>query len=257
LHAKNYAKNFSYRVLAWLSATTLLLIVLSGCSSPRTKITESSTITAPSVKKASAEAQPIAETSVEPIRKTRKWIVIDAGHGGNDHGTQSLTKPHLIEKNLNLTTAQLVDTFLRQMGYQTIMTRRNDHFVTLDKRSEIANAKKCDLFVSIHYNSAPNKQAHGIEVFYYQDKAHSSRSTQSKLLAQKVLAEVIHSNDARSRGVKHGNLAVIRETKMPAILIEGGFLTNSGETDKLRDKDYIRELAWGIAKGIQEYINRR
>lgn len=200
--------------------------------------------------------EPVCDQQIKPPPfKLQKVIVIDPGHGGEDLGTQSTGKPRYKEKHLNLTTAKMLETYLQQMGYKTIMTRSNDTFLTLEKRAEIANKVKCDLFISVHYNSAPAKQAYGVEVFFYRDDPNKSRVVSSKKLAQLVLNYVIENTQARSRGIKHGDLSVIRNTNMPAILIEGGFLTNDEEMQKLKDPSYLKRIAWGIAKGIQSYLN--
>lgn len=196
------------------------------------------------------------DQTLKPPYRLKKLIVIDPGHGGDDFGTQSLTKPIFREKHLNLATAQILQNYLKQMGYQTIMTRVDDTFIPLDKRALFANEKNPDLFVSVHFNSAPSQQAEGVEVFYYKADDDKTRTQSSKLLAQTILSRVIENTDAKSRGVKSGNLAVIRETKMPAILIEGGFLTNESELQKIKDANYLKRLAWGIAQGIQDYINK-
>lgn len=200
--------------------------------------------------------QPIAVADpLHPLRFT-PLIVIDAGHGGNDFGTYSVVAPKYKEKLLNLTTASMLKEYLQKMGYRTLMTRFDDHFVSLEDRSEFANGSNAKLFVSIHYNSAPNKEAEGIEVFYYRSDTDKTRSADSKQLAQAVIKQVTKHTDAKSRGVKHGNLAVIRETKMPAILLEGGFLTNANEIQKIKDTSYQKRLAWGIAQGIHEYLTK-
>ena len=186
----------------------------------------------------------------------RKVVVIDPGHGGGDLGTQSTTKPRYKEKHLNLSTSKMLEGFLQQMGYQTVMTRTDDTFLTLEKRAEIANGLKCDLFISVHYNSAPAKQAEGVEVFFYRDDKDKDRATSSKALAQLVLNKVIENTEAKSRGVKHGDLSVIRNTKMPAILVEGGFLTNDDEMQRLKDPNYLKRVAWGIAQGIHAYLSK-
>lgn len=180
-------------------------------------------------------------------------VMIDPGHGGEDLGTTSTIATTYHEKVANLTTAQLLQSYLQQMGFHTMMTRHRDVFVTLPNRSQFANEQKADLYVSVHYNSAPAPQAHGIEVFYYNATDNKLRTAASKELATDVLDNVLALTGAKSRGVKHGNLAVIRETKMPAILIEGGFFTNADEVAKLKDPAYIRKIAWGIAKGIKDY----
>lgn len=183
-------------------------------------------------------------------------IIIDPGHGGDDLGTQSNSDPKYLEKHLNLATAQQLRTFLNQMGYATSMTRTKDIFISLDKRAQFANDRSPLLFVSVHYNSAPSPDAEGVEVFYYRADKDPERTKQSKALAQSVLAKIIAESKARSRGVKHGNFAVIRQTTMPAILVEGGFLTNDREMERIKDPSYVKKLAWAMAKGVDEYLGQ-
>ena len=189
-----------------------------------------------------------------PFVEKKGLIVIDAGHGGKDTGTQSISKPRCLEKNLNLTTAQFVRNFLQRKGYQVLMTREDDTFISLEKRAEIANEAKPLLFVSIHYNSAPSAKADGIEVFFYQSKENKERTASSRRLAQSILKHTTVHTQAFSRGVKNGNYSVIRETKIPAVLIEGGFVTNEAELQKLKDPIYLKRLAWGISRGIEDYL---
>lgn len=184
-----------------------------------------------------------------------KLIVIDAGHGGKDFGAEAAPKPPLKEKNLNLMTAQMLEDYLQQMGYRTLMTRADDYFVSLDKRASFANSVGADIFVSVHYNSAPSLKAEGVEVFYYRSEINKDRTLVSNELADTILKSVINNTKAKSRGVKHGNLAVLRKTLMPAALVEGGFITNSQELAKLRDPNYLRSIAWGIAQGIQTFFS--
>ncbi len=186
----------------------------------------------------------------------RALIIIDPGHGGDDYGAQSLSKPTYYEKNLNLATAKILSAFLKQLGFSTVMTRSDDTFIPLDQRAIFANEKKGKLFVSVHYNSAPSKEADGIEVFFYKTDQDKKRVQASRLLARNVLDKTIANTQAKSRGVKHGDFAVIRLTNMPAILIEGGFLTNDDEMLKLKDPVYIKKLAWGIAQGIAAYYEQ-
>jgi N-acetylmuramoyl-L-alanine amidase len=182
-------------------------------------------------------------------------IVIDPGHGGKDVGTQSISKPRYQEKSFNLITAQFVKQYLQQLGYRVFLTRETDRFVSLEKRAKLANEKKPTLFVSIHYNSAPSAEAQGIEVFFYHSNEKKERTLKSKRLAHAILKNVLTKTKAKSRGVKHGNYAVIRETDMPAVLIEGGFLTNESELQKLKDPLYLKHLAWGIVCGIDECLD--
>ncbi|MBB64921.1 MAG: N-acetylmuramoyl-L-alanine amidase [Waddliaceae bacterium] len=193
-----------------------------------------------------------AEKRVHSKRQVR--IVLDAGHGGQDYGTHSLGRPRFHEKYLALSTTFMVKSYLSRLGYQPVLTRRSDEFIPLQERARMANSKKAHLFVSIHYNSAPNRQAHGIEVFYYDSKTDEQRRLRSKLLATSVLDHLIDATKARSRGVKKGNFAVIRETDMAAVLIEAGFLTNEAEMKKIEDSKYLKSLAKGIALGIDRYV---
>ena len=189
-----------------------------------------------------------------PPKIKPKLIVIDPGHGGEDAGTKSLIKPFYQEKFLTLATSRFLSDYLRQMGYETKMTRNEDVFIPLSDRAIKANQIDPALFVSVHYNSAPSKEAKGIEVFYYQADENVSRTQSSKELAALVLDSLINTTQAKSRGVKKGNFAVIRETKMPAILVEGGFLTNQDEMNLIKDPVYLKKLAWGIAKGVDKYL---
>ena len=142
------------------------------------------------------------------------------------------------------------------MGYATVMTRTKDTFISLDKRAQFANERNPTLFISVHYNSAPSKDAEGIEVFYYQTDKDPARTKESKALAQDVLTKIIAESKARSRGIKHGNFAVIRQTTMPAILVEGGFLTNDDEMNKIKDPAYVKKLAWAMAQGIDNWVGK-
>lgn len=210
-----------------------------------------------------SKSLPIQEEEVVVVEKPAPVIVpkrpsplimIDPGHGGEDQGTHSLFKPTYQEKSLTLATALLLKDYLKKLGYQVKMTRTEDVFIALSDRAKMANEANAVCFVSVHYNSAPSTDAHGIEIFYYESETNTGRTSASKILAKKVLDEIIPLSQARSRGVKAGNFAVIRETKMPAILVEGGFLTNQKELDKIKDPQYLKTLAWGIARGIDGYL---
>ncbi|MCH9811516.1 N-acetylmuramoyl-L-alanine amidase [bacterium] len=183
-------------------------------------------------------------------RHTMPIVVIDAGHGNFDPGaTNELCK----EKNLTLKTALLTKAELVKRGYRVVMTRAKDEFITLKKRAQIANELKSQVMVSIHYNSAPNKKAHGIEIFIPK-AAKPWREKRSKMLAQTVLRKLLVNTSAQSRGIKQGNFCVIRETNMPAILIECGFITNDVECRKMIKPEYQRSLAKSIAQGLDEYF---
>jgi N-acetylmuramoyl-L-alanine amidase len=180
----------------------------------------------------------------------RPLVILDAGHGGSDEGA----KVHsLLEKRITLNTVLLLKKRLQEMGYRVILTRSRDVFIPLQRRVSIANKTKAVVFVSVHYNASQSADAKGVEIFYYGTQG-SWRSQASRLLASAVLSHVIQETEAECRGVKAANFHVIRETEMPAILVEGGFMTNSAERALLRDKIYLDKIAKGIAIGVDRYI---
>lgn len=182
----------------------------------------------------------------------KKVIIIDPGHGGLDLGAKE-NKPYCEEKRVSLATALLTKKYLDQLGYKVILTRSSDSYIPLSKRVEKANKSNTAVFVSLHYNSAPNKQAEGIEIFYCPSKI-KTKENASKKLANYVLGKVISRTKARSRGVKQASFYVIRETKVPAVLLEGGFISNSQERKKLKTRQYLDNIAKGVADGIDRYV---
>ncbi len=195
--------------------------------------------------------------SLSKSRNKNITVIIDAGHGGTDRGTRSRDKS-VFEKNLALSTALMLQDHLRHFGYRPILTRSKDIFIPLYKRAAFANQKKGNIFVSIHFNSAPNHQAEGVEIFYYKPEKQKTKqiTPKSKYLAEHVLSKICYYTHAKARGVKRGNFAVIRKTWMPAILVEGGFLSNTNETKKLKQSRYLNHLAYGIAVGINDYFHK-
>lgn len=183
-------------------------------------------------------------------KKLVPLVVIDPGHGAFDLGAHT---KHCEEKDLCLKTGHYLRRHLEKKGYHVIMTRFRDEYIPLKKRAAMANEVKSQVMVSIHYNSAKNLQAHGMEVFYY-PKGEPWRTKNSRRLAKTVLAKMLSNTGAFSRGVKEGNFCVIRETHMPAILVEAGFITNQEEMHKMRDDRYLDSIAMAIANGLEEYF---
>ncbi len=180
-------------------------------------------------------------------------VWIDAGHGGADPGAAN-RKFKLQEKTLCLKTAKLVQAKLAAMGYRVRLLRERDEYISLDKRVSVANSERYSLMISIHFNSARNVQADGIEVYYYTpQRGISSLHQLSKALAGKIETKVVARTGSSSRGVKIGSFRVIRGAAMPACLIEGGFLTNAKEAKKLSQSSYLDLLARGIAEGIDAF----
>jgi N-acetylmuramoyl-L-alanine amidase len=232
----------------------LMQLVLGGCSPYKQSIPAEMILPAPSAQPFQMQPQPMAQNFPKQRNHEKIVVMLDAGHGGDDFGTHSLVKPVYHEKHLNLSCTMMVKNFLQQFGYEVMLTRQDDTFVPLDQRSLFANEQKPRIFVSIHFNSAPSTDAEGIEVFYFRNESDKKRMDKSKILAQAILDKTLHNTQAKSRGVKHGNYAVIRETTMPAALIEGGFLTNEKEMEKIKNGAYLKSLALGIAQGIQDYL---
>lgn len=193
-----------------------------------------------------------AATGKKHVSVTKPQVVIDAGHGGYDLGAHSRVCE---EKDVCLKTAQVLKKYLLQKGYRVVMTRTRDEFVPLKKRAQIANISKSQLLVSIHYNAAKSERANGVEIYYY-DSAEPWKAKRSKQLAQLALSRIISKTGAHSRGVKGGNFCVIRETKMPSILVEGGFITNPQERGKICDAKYIDKIATALADSIDQYFKK-
>ena len=194
---------------------------------------------------------------MEPGQKKNITVVIDPGHGGHDSG--AVAEDKTTEKALNLRLAPRVVSMLRERGYNVIMTRTTDEFIALSKRAEIANQNNADIFVSIHFNSAGSASAYGIEVLYASenDVELKKDAGDQTLLAREVLNAVLKETGANNRGIKNRpELAVLRRTNMTACLIEGGFMSNPDELEKLKSDSYLDKLANGIVKGIENY-NRK
>jgi len=230
------------KVLLRLCCLIFLMITVGGCSYFRER-TEMNT-----------EEVEFDSRLWKSKKKTR--IIIDPGHGGEDFGTYSNTTPRYHEKYLTIATARLLRDQLKKMGYSAYLTRETDAFVSLPKRVQFANQKQGTLFVSIHYNSAPSSQAHGVEVFYYRSVADPARSEASQMLAQTIIDGIEQNTHANLRGIKDGNFLVIRNSYVPAVLVEGGFLTNHQELQKLTQPAYLQRVAQGIAQGIDEYLKK-
>jgi N-acetylmuramoyl-L-alanine amidase len=186
-------------------------------------------------------------------RSSRPLIVLDPGHGGFNVGARG-KKPSCEEKKLALLTAQLTKKHLEGMGYRVVMTRSHDFFVPLERRVFIANHSRGELFVSIHFNSCPSKEVQGIEIYYTESQQNKRRSEDSKKLAKEVLGKTVLRTNALSRGVRSANFYVTRETNIPAVLVEGGYITNLSERKLLRSRDHLEKIAAGIAEGIHHYF---
>ena len=174
-----------------------------------------------------------------------RTVVIDPGHGGHDIGGQW---GRVYEKHLALDTAARLQNHLRQRGFNTVLTRRSDYFISLAQRVSIANRYKNAVFVSLHYNYTGKQSISGIETFY--------NTPQSRSLASCVHRNIMSRTRVADRGVKTARFYVIRNTRIPSILVEGGFVSCSNERNRLKSGWYREAVAQGIAEGIQQFRNR-
>jgi len=175
-----------------------------------------------------------------------RTVVIDAGHGGQDKGGQWGL---VYEKHLALDTAVRLENHLRRMGFRTVMTRRSDYFITLPQRVAIGNRHRDSIFVSVHYNYTWKQDVSGLETFYH--------SAESRRLAELVQRGMLRRVRAVDRGAKFARYYVIRHSSNPAILVEGGFVSNRQERERLKAGWYREAIARGIAEGIQAYRSGR
>ena len=183
-----------------------------------------------------------------------RLIVIDPGHGGYQPGAISITGRK--EKDFNLVVSHKLNTRLNELGYNTLMTRKEDTALGLYERPAMANELNADIFVSIHANAFPNNPAiQGIEILYCPAYNSEIKEKDQHPLAQTVLDALLKSTGAKSRGIiKRPKLVVLRESKMPAILVEAGYLTNAAEEKLLFTDEYQNKVVEGIVNGIINYF---
>ena len=177
----------------------------------------------------------------------KKVVVIDAGHGDHDSGTTGYSNTK--EKDFNLAVALKVGQLLaNEPDIDYVLTRSDDTYLKLAERAKIANDLNADVFVSIHANSTGDKSttANGTETYYQRDA--------SKELARVIHKYVSQATGLKDRGYKYGNFHVIRETKMPAVLIESGFLSNPKDEAALFSESVQNAIAQAVVDGIKEYL---
>lgn len=194
--------------------------------------------------------EPVAETEEkETPQRTMPVVYIDAGHGGNDGGC---FEGKIIEKNINLSIAVLVQDKLQELGYTVVMSRSTDTYVAKEDRVKIANNISADIYISIHQNFSDVKSVNGMEVWY--DGTDTQRD--SKRLALLVSQQVARSTGAVEREVRgDADFHVTGRTQMPSCLIETGFLSNKEERAKLTSQEYQEKIASGIVQGIEYYFH--
>src|SRR5215475_4191692 len=196
-------------------------------------------------------------------------VVLDPGHGGYDRGQVSRFG---YEKDFALDVARKLRPLLQAKGLRVIMTREGDYFVPLEVRAQIANAAHDSIFVSIHFNATnDDPNATGFEIFSFTPRGAPSTSdsavapsalsmqpgiavdAQSMALSACIYHSLLGHLPEYDRGIKRARFAVLRLTKVPAVLIECGFLTERGESKLISNKDWRAKLAGAIGIGIENY----
>jgi N-acetylmuramoyl-L-alanine amidase len=221
--------------------------------------------------------------------KTRK-VVVDAGHGGKDTG--AIGPRGVREKDLTLAIARKVAARLKALGFQVILTRKSDVFVSLDERTRIANESRADLFVSIHCNAARRRKLEGVETWTLNvasdryaarlaafenaeadravsdlrlilaDLATKANASDARDLAQSVQSSLVRTLRGRTgrvkdHGVKQALFYVLLGTRMPSILVETGFISNPKEEARLRSARFQEGTAEAISRGVKDYVESR
>lgn len=190
----------------------------------------------------------LSQATLNNFRNIAKTVYLDPGHGGKEPGAVSFG---IDEKDLNLSISKIIQGNLLDSGYHVVMSRETDVYLGLSERAREANSLNADIFVSVHNNAMPpgNSGVNGIETFHYPG------SREGNQLATVIHNELIRATGANNRGVKSADFAVIRESHMPAVLLELGFMTNRAELNKLLSNSYQNLLAKAVTAGIKQYLN--
>ncbi len=192
-----------------------------------------------------SENYPVVPTP--SVQQDRMVIIIDPGHGGRDPGAVGLGG--LRETDVVLDISHQVTQLLEQNGIQVIMTRQDERTIDLAPRTQLANRVNADLFVSIHANAVGGgrTEVNGVETYYYQS---------GSLLAQYIQNSILQSFSMNNRGVKQARFYVLRNSRMPAVLVEVGFVTGNYDSQILANPTQRTRMAEAIARGILQYIQR-
>ena len=184
------------------------------------------------------------------VKQNKFSVVIDPGHGGPDPGAIGIGS--IRETDIVLEVSKNVKKLLSDKGVKAKLTRKNEVDLDLPPRVSFANKSDADVFVSIHANASRGKRRdiNGLETFYY-------KGWRGRLLAKRIQKQILRvSPGSPDRGVKQGRFYVIKNTKMPAVLVEIGFLTGRLDARRLEKTEHRKRLAYAIAKGILEYLSK-
>jgi N-acetylmuramoyl-L-alanine amidase len=193
-------------------------------------------------------SQPMNPSNVTGNPRGRVLVVIDPGHGGKDPGAVGLGG--LREVDVILPISLEVSQLLKQQGVEVMLTRNADYFVSLQGRTAMANRARANVFVSIHANAVGGGRSNvnGMETFY------TGNRELAEAIHRSILRNVTVAND---RGVKNSRFYVLRTSRMPAALVEVGFVTGTIDNARLRDPAYRSQMARAIAQGILDYIRQK
>lgn len=186
---------------------------------------------------------------------------LQSAHGGEDPGKVGVN--NVLEKDINLKIAGLVEKNLTEMGYEVVMTRDEDKMLAdsdstnkkiqdMKTRVELINETAPALALSIHQNSYHEGSIHGAQVFYY---SHSDEGEKAAKVLQEALLTVDAENTRQAKA--NDSYYLLKRTEVPTIIVECGFLSNAQEAEKLVDEEYQRKLADAIAQGITEYLKSK
>ena len=184
------------------------------------------------------------------VKQNKFSVVIDPGHGGPDPGAIGIGG--IRETDVVLEVSKIVKKLLSEKGVEARLTRKNEVNLDLPPRVSFANNTNADIFVSIHANASRGKRRdiNGLETFYF-------RGWRGRLLAKKIQKQILRvSPGSPDRGVKQGRFYVIKNTRMPAVLVEIGFLTGRLDARRLEKAAHRKRVAYAIAKGILEYLSK-
>ncbi|MCR8539942.1 MAG: N-acetylmuramoyl-L-alanine amidase [Prochlorococcus marinus CUG1439] len=182
------------------------------------------------------------------VKQNKFSVVLDPGHGGPDPGAIGIGG--LRETDVVLEVSKIVEKLLSEKGVKVRLTRKNEVDLDLPPRVSFANNTDADIFVSIHANASRGKRRdiNGLETFYF-------RGWRGRLLAKRIQKQILRvSPGSPDRGVKQGRFYVIKNTRMPAVLVEIGFLTGRLDARRLEKPSHRKRIAYAIAKGILEYL---
>ena len=188
------------------------------------------------------------ETYFKMEVKDKYVVVLDAGHGGEELGAKGYND--ILEKDINLSICNHITGFLKDINKIKVQnTRINDITMDLSDRVKLCSVLGGDLFLSIHQNAFDNQRVNGIETYYY------LKEVFSKELCSYLQKNLVEKTKAYDRGIKNSNFVVLRESIIPSVLIECGFITNENEATSLVKDDYQKDIANAIVKSIKCFLN--